>query len=138
MDCNEFMKKHFALTKQIDNKLERLQKLSSLAHKTTATISDCPTSSNHNSKSKEDLIVAMIDLADEIATDCALLCQTESEMNAVIKKVDDDWAKAVLEKRCILHKKWDIIAYEMECSVETIFKKQSFVLQELEKVLELQ
>ena len=134
-DCNEFMKLHFSLTKQIDNKLERLQRLSALAKKTTTTINDCPTSSNHSGKSREDLMVAMIDLADEISKDCAELCETEKEMDAIIKKVPDGWAKAVLEKRCLLHKKWGVIAYEMECSAETIFKKQPLILEELEKVL---
>lgn len=138
MNCNEFMKKHFALTKQIDNKLERLQRLSALAKKTTTTINDCPTSSSRSGKSREDLMVAMLDLADEISKDYLDLCKTEAEMSAVIKSVEDDWAKAVLEKRCLLHKKWDIIAYEMECSIETIFKKREFVLSELEKVLKLQ
>lgn len=134
-NCNEFMKLHFSLTKQIDNKLERLQRLSALAQKTTTAINKCPTSQSHNKQNREDLIVSMIDLADEISKDCSELCETEKEMSAIIKKVPDGWAKAVLEKRCLLHKKWDVIAYEMECSVETIFKKQPLILDELEKVL---
>lgn len=138
MNCNEFMKRHFVLTKRIDNKLERLQRLTALTRKTVSSFRDCPASGRGNQQGREDLIAAMIDLSDEIQRDYINLCRTETEMSGVIDEVEDEWVKTVLEKRCLLHKKWDIVAYEMDCSTEKIFKKMPFILSELEKVLKLQ
>lgn len=130
------MRQHFLLARDFETKLERLTRLNSLAQKTTTAISAVP-GGQHNPRGREDIIAAAVDLSDEIKKDIVNLIRKEKEMTEVIMSVEDENARVILEKRCLLHKSWRTIAYEMGLSERHAYRIKREAEMELQKILNM-
>lgn len=121
------------IDKQIDVKYEQLVQLEALATKVTATMSDVSVKSSGVSRGRENSMDDIIELKKEIGADIARLVKLELEANDIIRQIQNEKYRRVLESRYLLGKAWGSIAVDMEMTYQGVCKLHGKALQEAEK-----
>lgn len=121
------------IDKQIDVKYEQLVQLEALATKVTATMSDISTKPSGVSRSMEDSVDKIIMLRNELNADIDRLVDLKREANCIIRKIQNEKCRRVLENRYLLGKTWESIAVDMEMTYQGVCKLHGKALQEAEK-----
>ena len=101
--------------------MEQVTSLKALSTKATSTLSDMP-KGTRNVHSKEDIILKMLDLENEINTDIDELVDLKHEIVGVIKAVPDVRLRTLLELRYLCFKSWEHIALDMGYGIDNIFR----------------
>lgn len=131
MNTKEYLKQAFYLDKNINSKLEQVEKLNDLATKATATLSDMPKSSNRGESRLEEIIVKIIDLQEEINKDIDALIDSKREIAWTINNVKDKEMRSILEKRYLCFDSWEKIAVDMNYSIQHIFRLHNKALKSI-------
>lgn len=121
------------IDKQIEVKCERLERLKARATKVTATMSDISTKPSGVSRSMEDSTDKIIMLKNEIKADINRLADLELEANGVIRQIQNEKYRRVLESRYLLGKTWESIAVDMDMTYQGVCYLHGGALQEAEK-----
>ena len=98
------------------------QRQNNLATKATSTLSDMPGSPTRNTHRMEDIIIKILMLENEINADIDNLVDLKDEILSVIKAVDDEECRLLLEKRYLNFEQWEDIAAEMCTGVKNIYR----------------
>ena len=122
MTAKQYLKQARYLDERINTKIAQVSSLHDLATKATSTLSDMPGSPTRNTHRMEDIIIKILMLENEINADIDHLVDLKDEILSVIKAVDDEECRLLLEKRylCFLH--WEQIAVDMNYGIDNIFK----------------
>lgn len=131
MNTKEYLKQAFYLDKNINSKLEQVEKLNELATKATATLSDMPKSPNRGESRLEEIIVKIIDLQEEINKDIDALIDLKREIAWTINNVKDKEMRSILEKRYLCFDSWEKIAVDMNYSIQHIFRLHNKALKSI-------
>lgn len=131
MNTKEYLKQAFYLDKNINSKLEQVEKLNELATKATSTLSDMPKSSNRGESRLEEIIVKIIDLQEEINKDIDALIDLKREIAWTINNVKDKEMRSILEKRYLCFDSWEKIAVDMNYSTQHIFRLHNKALKSI-------
>lgn len=131
MNTKEYLKQAFYLDKNINSKLEQVEKLNELATKATSTLSDMPKSSNRGESRLEEIIVKIIDLQEEINKDIDALIDLKREIAWTINNVKDKEMRSILEKRYLCFDSWEKIAVDMNYSTHHIFRLHNKALKSI-------
>ena len=131
MNVKDYLRQARHLDTQINTKIEQVSSLHDLATKATSTLSDMPGGPTRNTHKMEDIIIKILMLENEINNDIDGLVDLKNEILSVIKAVDDEECRIVLEKRYLNFEKWEDIASEMCCSVDNIYKIHGKALKKL-------
>lgn len=122
MTAKAFLKQAYRLDERIDSKLEQISALRSLTTKATTVLRDGPNSSTPYVHSRENIIVKLIDLEDEINRDIDVLIELKTRIGRIIKEVGHMDYKILLEQRYLCFKPWEEIADNMGYSQQHIFR----------------
>lgn len=106
---------------RINNKLEQLESLRSLAEKTTTTLQHTPKCKIGGTKI-EGIVAKIVDLEEEIKNDIEELLYIKSEVRDAIKTVGVPELELLLELRYLCYKSWSYIAHEMNYDERYIHK----------------
>lgn len=131
MNVKDYLRQARHLDTQINTKIEQVSSLHDLATNATSTLSDMPGGPTRNTHKMEDIIIKILMLENEINNDIDGLVDLKNEILSVIKAVDDEECRIVLEKRYLNFEKWEDIASEMCCSVDNIYKIHGKALKKL-------
>ena len=121
MTAKQYLKQARYLDERINTKIAQVSSLHDLATKATSTLSDMPGSLTCNTHRMEDIIIKILMLENEINADIDNLVDLKDEILSVIKAVDDEECRLLLEKRYLNFEQWEDIAAEMCTGVMNIY-----------------
>ena len=134
-DAKAYLRKIELADVHINNKLEDLHKLRSMVTKITATISPvCVTGSGGQDK-LGDAIAKIVDLQDEINRKIDRFVDLKREIESIIERIEDADQVAVLRKRYMEYKPWELIAVEVGCKYRNVCYIHSDALKAVEALL---
>ena len=122
MTAKQYLKQARYLDERINTKIAQVSSLHDLATKATSTLSDMPGSPTRNTHRMEDIIIKILMLENEINADIDHLVDLKDEILSVIKAVDDEECRLLLEKRYLNFEQWEDIAAEMRTGVKNIYR----------------
>ena len=122
MTAKQYLKQARYLDERINTKIAQVSSLHDLATKATSTLSDMPGSLTCNTHRMEDIIIKILMLENEINADIDHLVDLKDEILSVIKAVDDEECRLLLEKRYLNFEQWEDIAAEMCTGVKNIYR----------------
>lgn len=128
MTAKQFLKQARYLDERINTKITQVSSLHDLATKATATLSDMPGSPTRNTHHMEDIIIKILMLENELSSDIGYLVDLKENILAVIRDVDDDECRLLLEKRYLNFESWEDIAAEMCTGIDNIYRLHSKAL----------
>lgn len=121
------------IDKQIDVKCEQLEQLKALATKVTATMSDISAKPSGVSRSMENSVDKIIMLQNELNADINRFIDLKREANGIIRQIQNEKYRRVLESRYLLGKTWESIAVDMDMTYQGVCYLHGGALQEAEK-----
>ena len=130
MTAKQFLKQARYLDERINTKITQVSSLHDLATKATATLSDMPGSPTRNTHRMEDIIKILM-LENEINSDIDHLVDLKESILAVIKAVDDEECRLLLEKRYLNFESWEDIAAEMCTGIDNIYRLHNKALKKI-------
>lgn len=122
MTAKQYLKQTRYLDERINTKITQVSSLHDLAAKATSTLSDMSGSPTRNTHRMEDIIIKILMLENEINADIDHLIDLKDEILSVIKAVDDEECRLLLEKRYLNFEQWEDIAAEMCTGVKNIYR----------------
>lgn len=131
MNAKEYLRQARFLDTQINTKLQQVESLHGLATKATSTLSDMPGSPTRNTHRMEDIIIKILMLENEINEDIDALVDLKNEILGVIKAVEDEELRIILEKRYMNYEGWSDIADDLNVGVDSIYKLHKKALQKI-------
>lgn len=135
MTAKAYLQRVKSADAKINNKLEELERLESLATKVTASLNGDVVSGTRNPDKMTDAVARIIELQEEINQSVDEYINIKKEVNAELLKLEKPNHYRVLHSRYILYKTWERIACDMNCSYQWVCKLHGFALVELEKIL---
>ena len=110
------------LDMSIQSKIEQIRILNEMATNATSTLSDMPGSSNRNVRRMEEIVVRIVDMQEEIASDIYKLILRKKQIKDCIDQVQDLEGRTILEKRYLVNQKWEDIAADTSLSMRQVFR----------------
>ena len=131
MTVKQYLRQARYLDERINTKITQVSSLHDLATKATATLTDMPGSPTRNTHRMEDIIIKILMLENEINADIDDLVDLKEQILDVIKGVDDEECRLLLEKRYLNYEAWEDIAVEMCMGIDNIYKLHSKALKKI-------
>lgn len=122
MTTKEYLGQAYYIDREINSKIEIIDKLNALAMKTSPTMSEMPGSPTRNVHKKEDVIVKIMDLENEITERIDYLVDLKREIYRIINSVKNPDYRMLLELRYLCFRKWEEIAVEMNLEISWVHK----------------
>lgn len=131
MTAKEYLSQAFWVDVGIGSKLDQLERLNALATRATTTFSQTPRSGTRNPHRTEDVVIKIIMLEDKLKEDMDRLVELKAEITKAIEGVDVKEYRILLEKRYLSFMKWEDIAFDMHCSLRTIYRMHGEALKKV-------
>lgn len=132
MTVKEYLSRARSLDREIEAKLDHIEKLDAMVNRATPILSDMPGGTMDTAK-RERFIVKMIDLKWEINAEIDKLVDIKSELNQFIGNIGNSNHRLLLELRYINICTWEKIAEIMDLSLSTVYRMHGSALIEAEK-----
>ena len=131
MTAKEYLSQAFWVDVGIGSKLDQLERLNALATRATTTFSQTPRSGTRNPHRTEDVVIKIIMLEDKLKEDMNRLVELKADITKAIEGVDVKEYRILLEKRYLSFMKWEDIAFDMHCSLRTIYRMHGEALKKV-------
>lgn len=135
MDAWDYFIKAYRMELRINSKIEQVDALNTLAQKITTTISDMPRSGKRPRSRMEEILVKIIDLSTDINEDIDEMVDTKAEIMAIIKRVENNDYRILLEKRFLCFQSWERIAVDMNYTIQHIHRLKHRAIAEADRKL---
>ena len=136
MTAKQFLSQARRIDKRIDNYVEEITQLLTLATKTTPSNAQERVQSSGTGDKVGDGASKIADLQREMDEWVDELIIKKEEIRKVIEQVDDTDCYDLLYKRYILYKKWEQIAVDKDITTMGVWKMHGRALKKVEKILE--
>ncbi len=121
MNVKEYLSQAHYLDRKISYKLDQLASIREFTTKAGNLLSNMPKGS-HNYKLMEQNIATMLDLEREVDNNMKNLLYLKRTILLVIKNIDNNEYRTLLELRYLHSKKWNEISKIMGCGIDNIYK----------------
>ena len=135
VDAKAYLKQVELCDTRINNKLDELSVLKSIALKVTPSLSHAPAHGSGNQDKVGDVVAKIIDLEADINRTVDELVDKKREISAVIDKLQDSAQLSVLYKRYFQFETWEQIACEMHMSHRNVCYIHGRALQKVAQIL---
>lgn len=122
MTAKEYLSQAYRLDQRIASKLEMVESLNELATRCTSTLTGMPRNPSKSVSPMADAVIKIIDLQDEITRDLERLVDLKREISLVIREVDYNEYRMILEKRYISNLAWPEIAVELGYNLRHLYR----------------
>ena len=130
MTVKEFLNRARYLDREIDAKIDHLERIDSMVNRVTPVLSDMPADPCRDNHKREKLLVKMIDLKWEINEELDKLVDTKREIMEFISKIGSNSYRLLLELRYVNLCTWERIAEIMDISLSTVYRMHGAALLE--------
>lgn len=134
-DTIKYLNQSFYIDKEINSKIDHLNLLDDHLKKLTTIFKDTPPSSTRKVDSVQDTIANIMDLKTEINEHIDKFVDLQREIMSVIAKVPNFKYRTLLTYRYLNFQKWELIAIEMNYSIQYIYDLHKEALKEVEKII---
>ncbi len=134
MTIKEYLNRSRYLDREIDAKIDHLERIDSMVNRVTPVLSDMPADPSRDNHKREKLLVKMIDLKWEINEQIDELVDTKREINKLIEKIPTKEHKLLLELRYVNLFSWEKISEQMDISLRHVYRLHGAALLEADKV----
>ncbi|MCR5355771.1 MAG: DUF1492 domain-containing protein [Lachnospiraceae bacterium] len=122
MTAKEYLSQAYRLDLEINNKIEIMDSMHSLATKATSTFSLVPPSGTRNVHRLEDTLAKIVDMDIEINKKIDKLVDLKKEIIDVIGRVDNREYRLLLEMRYLRFMTWEEIAIDLGYNIRHIYR----------------
>lgn len=122
MTAKEYLSQAQKIDHEINNMLEQVENLRSMATKTTAIISDMPGNATRNTTQLSDIVVKLVEQEEEINKDIQRLVKLRAEIYSVIQGVRDRDERVVLELRYMGYRTWHDISLKLGMGERQVYR----------------
>ena len=134
MTVKEYLNRARYLDREIEAKIDHLERIDSMVNRVTPVLSDMPSNPSTDRNKREKLLVKIIDLKWEINAEIDELVDTKRELNKFISKIDNSSYRLLLELRYVNLSTWEKIAEIMDVGVRHIYRMHGTALVEADKI----
>ena len=134
MEVKELFRKIRMIDKQIDAKYEELERLKAFAMKVTPTLSEVGSKASCNSRGLECSMSKIIVLEEELNAEIDAFVDMKRTACEIIRRIESEKYRYLLENRYILGKTWETIAEEMGIAYQSAFRIHGRALPEAEEI----
>lgn len=134
MTAKEFLQQAYIAHNEVEFKLEQIDRLRSLATRTTAKISDIPTQGSKTASRIEHAVALLEEQADRLADELLSLLEITKNVTAAISNVKNSNERSVLEYRYLCFFSWNQISTLMKTGVSNVYKIHSSALKNFPSV----
>lgn len=136
MTAKEFLSQAYRLDKKIDWKIQQVDSLNNLATKATGTLTGMPRNPSPSTSRLADVVTKIVDLEEVINTEIDRLVDIKAEITEVIRSVENEDYRNLLELRYLCFKEWEDLAREMNYSLRWTYTMHGRALAAVDKILE--
>jgi DNA-directed RNA polymerase specialized sigma subunit len=127
----EYLSQAYRLDQRIASKLEMVESLNELAARCTSTLTGMPHNPSKSTSPMADAVIKIIDLQDEINRELNMLVDLKREISLIIRGVDCNEYRIILEKRYISNKTWPEIAVELGYNLRHLYRLHDAALKKV-------
>ncbi len=128
MTVKEYLNRARFLDKEIDAKIDHLERIDSMVNRVTPVLSDMPADTCRDNHKREKLLVKMIDLKWEINEEIDKLVDTKREIVKFISQIDNNSYRLLLELRYVNLCTWERIASVMDITERSVYRMHGAAL----------
>ena len=135
MTAKEYLQQAYHLDQKIVSKQRQIEALREIATNCSPNMTGMPRNPSPSRSPMADAIAKMIDIETELEHELAALLQLKVDALMIIRKVENDEYKLLLEKRYLCYESWDDIALDLNCSVSWTLKQHRKALRAVDVIL---
>lgn len=128
MTVKEYLNRARYLDKEINAKIDHLERIDSMVNRVTPVLSDMPANPTRDNAKREKLLVKMIDLKWEINDAIDELVDVKRETMKLIGKIDNNSYRLLLELRYVNLCTWEKIANVMDITERSVYRMHGAAL----------
>lgn len=132
-EAKEFFQEIRNIDKQINVKLEHLERMKSLATKVTSVMREDSSKPSGVSRSVENNVEKIIQLQDEINADIDRFVYLKRIACNIIRQLPDEKQRRCMEERYLNGKTWEAIAVNIGIAYQSVCRIHGRALQEVDK-----
>lgn len=131
MTAKEYLLQAKFLDMRINSKIQQVEALNDLATSTSSVLTGMPRNPNKATSKMADAVAKIVDLQAEINHDIDELVDLKKAISYTIKAVPSPELQTLLEKRYLCFQSWEIIAVDMNYSMQHLFRLHDKALKEI-------
>lgn len=137
MEAKEYLQQIRTSEMQINDKLDELKKLQSLATKVNVVNEGNRVKSSGSQDKMANTVVSIVELENEIQEDVNRLMALKREVKQTIEKVSEPDLMSILYKRYVLYDSWEKIAVSLNISYRHATRLHGKALYEIQKIINM-
>lgn len=134
MTAKEFLQQAYIAHGEVELKLEQIDRLRSLAKRTTTKISDIPARGSRTASRIEYAVELLDEQADRLADEVLRLLEITKTIANAISAVKNSSERSVLEYRYLCFFSWNQISTLMKTGVSNVYKIHASALKNFPSV----
>ena len=131
MNAKEYLMQAKFLDMRINSKIQQVEALNDLATSASSVLTGMPRNPNKATSKMSDAVAKIVDLQAEINHDIDELVDLKKAISYTIKAVPSPELQTLLEKRYLCFQSWEIIAVDMNYSMQHLFRLHDKALKEI-------
>ena len=131
MTAKEYLLQAKFLDMRINSKIQQVEALNDLATSASSVLTGMPRNPNKATSKMADAVAKIVDLQAEINHDIDELVDLKKAISSTIKAVPSPELQTLLEKRYLCFQSWEIIAVDMNYSMQHLFRLHDKALKEI-------
>lgn len=128
MTAKEFLQQVYFAQREIEIKLEQIERLQSLATRTTSTIKNVPNGGNISDSKIERSVVNIQEKISTLAEEVSRLLEVNDTVAKAISHVKSSDERAILKYRYLCFLSWQQISLLMKTGTRQIFRIHNLAL----------
>ena len=122
MNAKDFLSQAYRLNDKINNRVERMAILNSLATNCTSVMTGMPHGPNKETDRMEKTIIRIIELQYKIKEEKNKLVDLKVQIEDAIREIDDEDCQIVLEMRYLMFLRFEEISVRLNYSIENVYR----------------
>ena len=131
MTAKDYLMQAKFLDMRINSKIQQVEALNDLATSASSVLTGMPRNPNKATSKMADAVAKIVDLQAEINHDIDELVDLKKAISSTIKAVPSPELQTLLEKRYLCFQSWEIIAVDMNYSMQHLFRLHDKALKEI-------
>lgn len=128
MTPKEYLQQAYKIDRKINLNLLKLQSMKDALHGRAVSYESDGSQHVSQGNAIENAILRVMEYEEQIDTEIDKLTEKRQEIERVIASVPDDVQREILTRRYLGYQKWELIAVEMNYSIQHIYRLHGIAL----------